>query len=251
MTTRRYGWVPPEALGRPHLGRSTAPRPLDALPPFVLLDHLPEVYDQGAVGSCTAQALAAAVEILAPRVGYAAERPSRRDLYYRERVVEGTMLEDAGAILADGVQALRAGWIPEHRWPHTTWWDSSWCATPPPVDPYTAPRLINAEPLAISVDDIAWELACGHPVVVGLRVTEAWEHLDGDTLPPPEGDSIGGHAVCLVGYDVARAAFRVRNSWGTSWRDGGYAWLPFEWIRLGVCGEAFSLRAIRRVEAPA
>jgi hypothetical protein len=38
----------------------------------------------------------------------------------------------------------------------------------------------------------------------------------------------GGHQVCLVGLDIDREAIRVRNSWGTEWADGGYAWLKFE-----------------------
>lgn len=250
MTPRRYGWLHPRLLGRLHLGRSTAPSTLDALPPSVLLDHLPEVYDQGAVGSCTAQALAGAIEILAPRAGYAPERPSRVDLYYRERALEGSTREDAGALLADGVAALSRGWLPEAQWPHLGVWSPRWVAPPPALSP-DAPRLVNSEPLAVTLDDVAWELACGHPVVVGLEVTAAWEDPSGDTLPPPEGTGIGGHAVCLVGYDRERGAFRVRNSWGASWRDGGYAWLPWEWIALGVCGEAHALRAIRRAEVAA
>lgn len=248
MLTRRYGWISPDTLGRHHLGRATAARPLDTLAPSVLLNHLPEVYDQGAVGSCTAQALAAAVEIVAPRCGYAPERPDRVALYWRERAVEGSVASDAGALLADGITALRAGFERDRGCPLS--WGELWWQCPQQL-PADAPRLVNAEALAISIDDIAWEISCGHPVVVGLRVTEAWEHAEGDTLPPPEGASIGGHAVVLVGYDLGeRRAFRVRNSWGSAWRDGGYAWLPFEWIALGVCGEAFAVRAIRRAEAP-
>lgn len=246
MLTRRFGWRSPEALGRSHVGRATSLRDLDTLPLSVEIADLPEVYDQGAVGSCTAQALVGACEILAHRAGYAPERPSRRALYWRERSVEGSVAEDAGAILADGVEALRVGWIDEARWPHATAWDASWIAAPPPPGEFS-PRLINAEALVIDARDVAWEIACGHPVAVGLRVTRAWEDLDGDTLPGPEGDSIGGHAVTLVGFDRGeRRSFLVRNSWGSAWGDGGYAWLPFSWISLGVCGEAFSLRAIRR-----
>ena len=87
--------------------------------------------------------------------------------------------------------------------------------------------------------------ACGHPVAVGLRITEGWWEVAG-SVPSPEGAVVGGHAVLLVGYSVARRAWRVRNSWGAAWGEGGYAWLPFAWTSLPWCGEAHALRAIRR-----
>jgi len=41
---------------------------------------------------------------------------------------------------------------------------------------------------------------------------------------------VGGHAVLAVGYDQAKRAFIVRNSWGVSWGFGGYCWFPFEYV---------------------
>jgi hypothetical protein len=50
-------------------------------------------------------------------------------------------------------------------------------------------------------------------------------------LPVPNDDApLGGHAVCLTGWSDAKQAFEMRNSWGTSWGDGGYAWLPYVWL---------------------
>jgi C1A family cysteine protease len=37
-----------------------------------------------------------------------------------------------------------------------------------------------------------------------------------------------GHAVALVGYDDARGAFRLRNSWGADYGNNGYAWIPYD-----------------------
>lgn len=244
---RPLGWHPPESRGRaPHSGTRTAPYGILAtLPMMVLLASLPEVYDQGRVGSCTAQALAGAVETIAPHAEYEPERPSREALYWRERQMLGETGVDEGAILADGVAVLRQGWEPEQS--HSTTWGAEWTA-PPRALAEDAPRVVNSEPLDIDVETIAYELACGSAVVVGLSVTQAWDDLRGDTLPDPSGEVIGGHAVMLCGYringDVVH--FRVRNSWGESWGDGGYAWLPASWIRVPWCGEAHALRAIRR-----
>ena len=238
---RALGWRNPRSLGRPHVGRTTATT-LAGLPQRCTLAHLPPVYDQGQVGSCTANALAAAVEILQGRAGYPQQRPDRVALYYRERQAEGTAGEDAGAMLGDGVAALRIGYEAEQHYPAT--WGPAWTARPPRRAD-DAPRVVNAEALAIDTPSIAYELAEGHPVAVGLSITEAWETLRGGTLPAPAGAVIGGHALLLVGYDQADGTWLVRNSWGTAWGDGGYARLPWAWTALPWCDEAHVLRAVR------
>lgn len=198
-----------------------------------------------AVHNCTSQALALAVRITQARCGYVDEAPSRADIYWRTRASEGTTERDAGAMIADGVEALRRGWMPESAWPHEPTWGARW-TTRPPALAEDAPRVVNAEALAITVDDIAWSLASGEVVVCGFRITKQWEELTGDTIGEVDGPSIAGHAVALIGYSRDRNAVRVRNSWSKSHGDGGEFWLDFDWLRLGVCGEAFAIRAVRR-----
>lgn len=242
--TRRTGWVDPQRLGRPeHTGLRTAYA--HTIPSHVRLDVPAEVYDQAAVGSCVAQALACAVEVVAPRAGYAPERPDRTVLYYLCRRSIGTVSEDSGAIIADGLEVLRGGWTPELT-PPSTQWDESYTAEPPRRRG-DEPRVVSAEPLAHDVDTVLWELACGHPVVVGLRITEQWDR-PGEVIGAPSGEVVGGHAVCLAGYqrDAGGTQVRVRNSWGTAWADSGEAWLDAAWLSLGHCGELHAIRAIRR-----
>lgn len=50
----------------------------------------------------------------------------------------------------------------------------------------------------------------------------------------------GGHATCLIGYDDARKAFLLRNSWGVQWGDGGYTWFPYSDIN-GYLIEAWTV----------
>lgn len=247
LIQRPLGWRAPESLGRaPHTGSRVDASILDVLPREVRLAGVPAVYDQGSVGSCTAQALAAAVEILHARLGYAPERPDRVALYRRERDAIGLADEDSGAILADGLAALRCGYEPERE--HPAAWGPAWLQ-PAPFRDEDIPRLVSNEPLAVDVATACWELAGGHPVVVGLAVTAAWQMLAGDTLPPPAGESIGGHAVVLTGYRrtaEASVEFRVHNSWGAGWGDNGEAWLPAAWLAIPWCGELHVARAVRR-----
>lgn len=245
MITR--GWVDPARYGRTHTGiTARLGRGLDSFAPHVRLARPAEVYDQAAVGSCVAQSLALAVECLALRQSLPAERPDRVALYHRCRRAIGTVGEDSGAIIADGVQVLRAGWEPEVVAPSTQW-DESYTA--PPADPaHDAPRVVNSEPLAHDLPTVLWELLCGHPVVVGLRLTAQWER-PGEVIGPPEGEVIGGHAVCLVGYqrDAGGVQVRVANSWGPQWGDGGEVWLDASWLGLAHTGELHAVRSIRRM----
>lgn len=67
------------------------------------------------------------------------------------------------------------------------------------------------------------------PLVVGMNWYHAWEDLksNGIMTAQPGTQQDGGHCVLLVGYSKKKGAFRLRNSWGSDWGDGGYSWLPF------------------------
>ena len=243
--SRVGGWCHPAARGKLHAGLAHfATIDRRTLPESVILADLPPVLDQGQVGSCTANALAGAIEILHAHQGLEAFVPDRMAIYYRERAREGSVTEDAGAMLADGVGVVREGYAAERRYIPT--WCAEWCAEPAPLSP-DAPRVVNSDPVPVSPEAAMWCLASGFPVVVGLAITEAWDVATGDTLPAPSGVPIGGHAVCLVGYRTTAEGvqFRVRNSWGDAWCDGGYAWLPESWITLSHCGEVHVLRVVR------
>lgn len=248
LNGRPLGWRHPKALGRLHVGIPPVGIGFDGLPLDVLLGGLPPVYDQMAVGSCTSNALAGAVEILHAHQSLPSLRPDRMALYWRERAAEGTIMEDAGALIADGVAALRQGYNPESRYIGS--WTQEWVTRPADL-PHDAPRLVNSDPLTIDAGQVMFALASGFPVVIGVQIPLSWEDNHGDTLPLPGAPTIGGHAVTLVGYKRTGASvlFRLRNSWGESWKDGGYAWMPSEWLTLGVCGEAYALRAVRNLRA--
>ncbi|MFX1588871.1 MAG: CARDB domain-containing protein [Promethearchaeota archaeon] len=80
----------------------------------------------------------------------------------------------------------------------------------------------------------------GIPVTIGIDANQFYYGLDEGTmdfiLSSEEYNPFGGlnHAQCLVGYDDAITegsdigAFRVVNSWGASWMDGGFYWLTYD-----------------------
>ena len=78
-------------------------------------------------------------------------------------------------------------------------------------------------------------LASGYPVAFGFTVYETFESDEVTRsgvlpMPRPGEPEAGGHAVVLAGYDDARQAFLVANSWGEAWGQGGYFWMPYGYV---------------------
>lgn len=74
-------------------------------------------------------------------------------------------------------------------------------------------------------------LAARVPVTIGIKSYESLHRLSGpaSVYSTFTGESDGGHMVTIVGYDDTRfgGAFKVINSWGTGWGDGGFFWIPY------------------------
>lgn len=67
------------------------------------------------------------------------------------------------------------------------------------------------------------------PVLIAFSTDEAFFNVKGDEVykNPPSADA-GLHAMVVVGYDDNKRAFRLINSWGTDWGDGGFVWIDYD-----------------------
>jgi Papain family cysteine protease len=78
-------------------------------------------------------------------------------------------------------------------------------------------------------------------VIVGLRTTKAFLRLRrGEIYRNPDQFPIY-HAITLVGYDERLQAFKLINSWGQGWADGGFGWIGYETLRVEA-GAAYLAR---------
>src|SRR5215471_18195313 len=117
---QRYGWVPDLPDVRDHM-YAAPPGVLATLPPQAdLRSHCTPVVDQGALGSCTANAIANAHFFDQLKQGAVQSfLPSRLFIYYNERVMEGTVNTDSGAMIRDGIKSIaKQGICPEKQWPY-------------------------------------------------------------------------------------------------------------------------------------
>src|SRR5438874_788574 len=94
--------------------------PVRALPMKVdLRRRCPRVYNQGQIGSCTANAIAAAIEFDRKKQKLKDFIPSRLFIYYNERSMEHSVPLDNGAQIRDGIKSVaKQGACPETKWPY-------------------------------------------------------------------------------------------------------------------------------------
>jgi C1A family cysteine protease len=272
-TNKRYGWIPdlPDQRDFVYAAPVGVVRKLPAKTD--LRAQCPPVYDQGELGSCTANAIGAAHEFdqlrqsaeskahgERPEEQSAESRahgeglgrqsatrhapcsmrpapfiPSRLFVYYNERVMEGTVDEDSGAMLRDGVKSIaKQGVCPETQWPYVL----KKYRTRPGPECYRV-GLKNQALTYYRVQQTLAQfqgcLAAGYPFVFGFSVYESFEsaavaRTGKAPLPKRTEHLIGGHAVMAVGYDDAQKRFLVRNSWGAGWGLKGYFTLPYDYL---------------------
>jgi C1A family cysteine protease len=211
--------------------------PAKTLPKRVSLrSGMPPVYDQGNLGSCTANSIGSILEFNElkqdePNVG----TPSRLFIYYNERVMEGTVKQDSGAEIRDGIKSVAQLGAPlETAWPYVL----KKFASKPPASVYKvalkrkALRYSRVTQDAIAIQNV---LASGYPIAFGFSVYESFEKVGKNgivPMPSPNESTIGGHAVVAIGYKTIRGQlyFECRNSWGRTWGDHGYFWMPAGYV---------------------
>ena len=247
--TRGYGWTQPENTHRGSRSNLTGWRPAD----YLLLGPEQPVTNQDWLGGCTGHAVATAMRYCLKLQGIADWLPSPLDLYLGGRILRGSQDVDSGATLANVLtHAEKAGFGRDELWEYATHIHDF--RGPPPkrfeLD-RDLHRLVNWEPLDWHLGTILWELASAHPVTVGLRVYQEFEHVGADgVVPMPAGGQVGGHAVTIVGYSLNRGAFRIQNSWGPEWGQKGFGWISFQYVLNPYwCGEIHAVRVVRAIEA--
>jgi C1A family cysteine protease len=255
-TSAGMGWV--RDLPDPRDDLYSAPvEVLKALPSNVDLKPQFSIYDQGEIGSCTANALAGAVQFDRLKNKQSPNFvPSRLFIYYNERAVEGHVATDSGAQLRDGIKTLQKfGVCPERDWPYD--------ATPPAYDggpfppgskPATKPDaqaysdgkeyvITRYQRLTPTMSQLQGCLASGYPFVFGFTVFNGWYSKNPRPvvipLPPANDQAVGGHAVMCVGYDNDKSLFKIRNSWGANVGDKGYFFMPYAYLTGGNLANDF------------
>lgn len=193
----------------------------------------PPVEDQGKTGSCVANAIVGALEVHQRKANLPVTDLSRLFLYYNARALAKRENEDCGSFIHHGMAALMAFGVCEERmWPYL----EPMFTTQPTLACYENATRYEAVQFARTPRGAGTmaALAQGFPVAFGISLPgNCLFSVGADGVVPwpeqlPNPGQPSGHAMLLVGYDMTREAYLVRNSWAATWGDQGYCWIPFK-----------------------
>jgi C1A family cysteine protease len=245
MGKRKLGWIPQRTDNRDRL---LSLIPVVAPPTVDLRELCPPVYDQGNLGSCTANALAGNFEFDRIKQNKDYFMPSRLFIYYNERKIEHSVGRDAGAEIRDGIKCMVSkGVCSELEWSY----DISKFTKRPPCKLYR--NALKNQILEYSVPEqtpsqLRTCIASGFPFVFGFNVYENfWNIGTNGIMSMPSGQLEGGHAVMCVGYNDNLQLYTVRNSWGKTWGCAGYFFMPYEYMHNAVlCSDFWTIRFVEQ-----
>jgi C1A family cysteine protease len=229
-----YGWKRDSPDERDHY--HTFSYDTHSVPNVDLRQKCSPVYDQGKLGSCTANGIAFLYQYDEYRQSNTNMfMPSRLYIYYNEREMEGTVNQDAGAEIRDGIKSInKLGVCDELLWPY----DISKFTNKPSVNCYNEGKkckTVEYKRIEQSLFQLKKALESGFPVTFGFMVYESFESeevANTGIMPYPKKDEkiLGGHCVAAVGYNDEDETFIVRNSWGNEWGDSGYFYMPYKFL---------------------
>jgi C1A family cysteine protease len=213
---------------------------LKALPSSVAL-NCPPIGDQGSEGSCTAWGTTYAARSIAKG---GSTYTYSTNIFSPEYVYNQIKITDcgSGSYVTRALDLLVAqGACTWNAMPYSS---TNGCSTMPNTTQQqqaASNKITGYSRVTVDATSIKTQLANGKAVVVAGPVYGGFMNLgNGQIQTTAKGRNYGGHCYCVVGYDDAKQAFKVQNSWGTSWATAGFGWIAYS-IIPSVWSEAYIL----------
>ena len=210
------------------------------------------IKNQGDIGACTSFATIENMEYIERRSNVRLDILSEKFTYYVTRVnVLNQDTSDSGALITDTIKAVvKYGACLNKTFPY----DNDFTKAPPQYaydeatkyqaityakfdDAYT----VDISRLNTTINALKTNLALGYPIICGFVCYSNLFSSQNGIVPPQNGEIIGGHAILLVGYDDKNKLFKFKNSWGSSWGDNGYGYIPYDYYLKGDMFDLWSI----------
>lgn len=226
------------------------PEDLDSLPQAVSLEHLfPPIGDQGNYGTCVAwstgynlkTALNAIDNKWTPeQLAEPENQTSPKDLWMgvssdrKGSYCEGTTFEPVfDVLMTRGVSNMA-------KVPYSNLGTCNGSFVGDTINKIASFNHVVSGGSLPSVKQIKAYLNDTVPLVFAANVGNVFQNWRGDQVfKLPDSGMTGGHAMVISGYDDAKHAFRIRNSWGVLWGDKGSAWVDYDFFINDFCTEVF------------
>jgi len=197
-----------------------------------LSSWFPTPGDQGEQGSCVGWAVAYALKSYQEAVERNI-RPTRRDNIYSPAFIFNQIKLsdcDGGSYLKDALNLLKKEGCASIS--NFNYSEHSCNRTPSSSIKRSARQYIIADWRRVDYEnetEVKSQLNSGFPVVIGMDVDDDFQDLIGnDIYNYSTGRNSGGHAMVVVGYDDYKQAYKIMNSWGTDWGNGGFVWVSYD-----------------------
>lgn len=192
--------------------------------------NVPPVGNQGGEGSCVAWGTAYAARSIDWQASHPATWSTSVNIFSPEYVYNQIKLGSctAGSYVTSGLNLLKSQGV--CRWSVMPYTDYSCSTYPNSTQKADAAyyKISSYSTVSRTTSAIKAQLAAGNPVIVAGQVNNAFMYLTANQiLSTFSGSSLGGHCYCVVGYDDTKGAFKVMNSWGTSWGTSGFGWIKY------------------------
>lgn len=225
-----------------------------------LASKFPPIGDQGEYGTCVTWAVGYNLKTAlngidnqwtVSQLAQTQNQTSPKDLFWaipssdKGSNCNGTQFEAAmDQLIARGGASLATA-------PYTSLGD---CSQTPPSD-WTQDaadnKLVNYRKIAdqsnaasMTVENFKAYLAEGRPIAIGARLGDrfmGWNSdavIDYDSYNNP-GMQHAYHAMVLAGYDDSKGAFKVINTWGSTWGNSGTVWVDYDFFLSSFCFAGF------------
>lgn len=202
----------------------------NALSSSYFIPGLPTVQNQGNEGSCVAWATAYAATS-ALDYNFRGVSAPRSPEYVYNQIKQGDC--SSGASISAGLELIRNQGV--CSWNEMPYNDGD-CYTMPNISQRNAAsthRFAWGTVDKTNINNVKVLLNMNLPIIVGITIDGSFDSLNystGWTWRFHSGYTRGGHAVAVIGYDDAKQAFKIQNSWGSNWGDNGYAWIDYSFF---------------------